>query len=162
MWLYTEEHAAEFPSTTGTANNVNVGKRMRVSCQLQADATCHLLVKGWDCLFHWCGQKRRLVRRQPALPGSSLASSAVFPSSMSKSMSRTVLRSWLRGTEEGGDAGLDKGLMPRLHFSDAPARGYYLALCFESARRNQCHALVSSSAGKTVNCTWGSRGTAWT
>lgn len=67
---------------------------------------------------------------------------------MSKSMSRTVLWSWLRGTEEGGDTGLDKGLMPILHFSDAAARGYCLALCHESARRNQCHGLVSSSAGK--------------
>lgn len=38
-----------------------------------------------------------------ALPGSSLASSAVLPSSMSKSMSRTVLWSWFRGTGERGE-----------------------------------------------------------
>ncbi len=37
------------------------------------------------------------------LPGSSLASSAVLPSSTSKSMSRMVLWSWFRGTEERGE-----------------------------------------------------------
>lgn len=43
---------------------------------------------------------------------------------------------------------LDTGLMPILHFSGAPARGHCLALCYESARRHQCHGLVSSSEGK--------------
>lgn len=95
-------------------------------------------------------------------PGSSLTSSAVLPSSMSKSMSRTVLWSWFRGTEEGGDTGLDKGLMPGLHFSHAPARGYCLALCDESARRNQCRGLVRRLCRKTWNCTRETRGTTWT
>lgn len=80
------------------------------------------------------------------LPGSSLASSAVLPSSMS--MSRTVLWPWFRGTgerREVRDAGLDKGLTKVLYLlTGSPARGYCVALFHykDSARMNKCHGLV--------------------
>lgn len=91
----------------------------------------------------------RKKKKKACLPGSSLASSAVLPSSMSKSTSRTVLRSWFRGTGEREgwrrDAGLDKGLTKVLHFTVIPAHGYCLAVCYFSTRPIQCHGTIELS-----------------
>lgn len=77
---------------------------------------------------------------------------------MSKSMSRTVLWSGFRGTEEEeeeGDAGLDKGLMPILHFSDSPTRGYSSALRCESTKEESMSWFREQLGRKTLKCTGG-------
>lgn len=56
-----------------------------------------------------------------------------------------IPRDWGRGRGWRRDAGLDKGLTKVLHFTVIPARGYCLAVCYFSARLNQCHGTMELS-----------------
>lgn len=98
-----------------------------------------------------------------ALPGSSLASSAVFPSSMSKSMSRTVLRSWFRGTGERGERHLfryriNAYITFQRRSGSRPLFGFVLWVRKEASMSRFSEELWR----KTPNCTPEIRKTTWT
>ena len=90
------------------------------------------------------------------LPGSSLASSAVLPSSMSKSVSRTVFWPWFRGTEDRQTererethTGFDKGLTKELYLFTVSVNCTGLLYGFVSllykgffTRMNKCQGLL--------------------